>query len=203
MPANRRTQQEKGLLAQQWATPIDEKKQIEQRKYQVELLAQQWATPIDGPTAPLELLLSFAHLSKQAMATVSDGERNGMRAGQSQEKLATARSESIHLHDTGEPTRSEDNHWKSPLFDRGGNELAEECPPANEQPRRVMPPVVVPQLPPLTTPHEVDIPPLPIAAATVKLGARAEMVIEDDLDMLAARIKRILDDEARRHGIDV
>jgi hypothetical protein len=48
------------------------------------------------------------------------------------------------------------------------------------------------------------MPGLPVAAATARQGARAEAAIaEDDLSVLAARIKRILDEEARRHGIDV
>jgi hypothetical protein len=45
----------------------------------------------------------------------------------------------------------------------------------------------------------------PVAAAIVRQGARrSEAAAEgDDLGVLAAKIKRILDQEARRHGIDV
>jgi hypothetical protein len=46
--------------------------------------------------------------------------------------------------------------------------------------------------------------PLPVAAATARRGAREEaMMVMDDLEVLAAKIKQILDDQARRHGIDV
>ena len=44
-----------------------------------------------------------------------------------------------------------------------------------------------------------------MATAAVQRGARQEETtgVEDDLGALAAKIKRILDEEARRHGIDV
>jgi hypothetical protein len=37
----------------------------------------------------------------------------------------------------------------------------------------------------------------------VVAGAHEEMETREDLDVLAARIKRILDEEALRYGIDV
>jgi hypothetical protein len=45
----------------------------------------------------------------------------------------------------------------------------------------------------------------PVAAAIARQGARQEEATagDDDLSVLAARIKRVLDEEARRHGIDV
>jgi hypothetical protein len=44
---------------------------------------------------------------------------------------------------------------------------------------------------------------MPVATMAVVAGAREEMEVHEDLDVLAARIKRILDEEARRYGIDV
>ena len=70
---------------------------------------------------------------------------------------------------------------------------------------RIVPPVVAPSLPPLLPSQGVSMPSPPVAAAIVRQGARREETpaAEDDLNMLAAKIKRILDEEARRHGIDV
>jgi hypothetical protein len=50
-----------------------------------------------------------------------------------------------------------------------------------------------------------EMPSLPVASASARPGAKLEAEAEmvDDLDILAAKVKRILDVEARRHGIDV
>jgi hypothetical protein len=65
-------------------------------------------------------------------------------------------------------------------------------------------PVVAESLPPLLPPPLVGMPVLPIALATAREGARDESrETAEDLDALAAKIKLILDEQARRHGIDV
>lgn len=67
-----------------------------------------------------------------------------------------------------------------------------------------IPPTVTPPLPPLLSPQSAGAPSLPEAAVTARLAAREkESVATDDLDVLATKIKQILDEEARRHGIDV
>jgi len=60
------------------------------------------------------------------------------------------------------------------------------------------------RLPALLPPQEPGAAPIPLAATIAGQGALLESILaDDDLDLLAAKIKRILDDEARRHGIDV
>ncbi len=72
-------------------------------------------------------------------------------------------------------------------------------------PADIAPPTLTPSLPPLRPPQAPGVTALPVVAATAYQGARQEQSIaqEKDLDLLAAQIKRIIDDEARRHGIDV
>lgn len=72
-------------------------------------------------------------------------------------------------------------------------------------PTNIAPPTLTPSLPPLRPPRASETAPLPVAAATAHQGARQEEVMaqEKDLSLLAAQLKRILNDEARRHGIDV
>jgi hypothetical protein len=67
------------------------------------------------------------------------------------------------------------------------------------------PPGATVSFPALSPPLKPYDPTLPAASATLQYGARREAVdaMPEDLDVLAAKIKRILDDEARRHGIDV
>jgi hypothetical protein len=79
----------------------------------------------------------------------------------------------------------------------------EEDPSTSGWARQIEPPTTAPKLPPLIPPQMVGMPVLPVAAAAARHGARAEDTADEDLDVLAARIKRILDEEARRHGIDV
>jgi len=67
------------------------------------------------------------------------------------------------------------------------------------------PPLASEQLPTLLTPQAVFDAPTPYAAATARQEAKEdeERLVEEDLDVLAGKIKRILDDEARRNGIQV
>lgn len=64
--------------------------------------------------------------------------------------------------------------------------------------------VVAPTLPPLRPPQP-PVTVLPqVATAIIRQGAAQDaMAVEGDLSVLAANLKRILDEEARRHGIDV
>lgn len=70
---------------------------------------------------------------------------------------------------------------------------------------RIAPPGLTPLLPPLKSPSTTGSPVLPVAAATARISAkRAEDAARgEDLSILAAQINRILNEEARRHGIDV
>lgn len=59
-------------------------------------------------------------------------------------------------------------------------------------------------LPPLVPPQTSEANELAVAVAVARQGARSESLTEaEDLDALAEKIKLILDEQARRHGIDV
>lgn len=70
-------------------------------------------------------------------------------------------------------------------------------------PTRIAPPKAASLLPPLLPPQVASGPPSPVTAAIVQQDGRQEEATEEDLSALAAKVKRILDEEARRHGIDV
>ena len=74
-----------------------------------------------------------------------------------------------------------------------------------EAPARIAPPGMAPSLPPLLPSQVVDVPSTPVAAVSALHGAQQEETtgVGDDLSELAAKIKRIMDEEARRYGIDV
>jgi len=67
------------------------------------------------------------------------------------------------------------------------------------------PTVLTPDLSPLLPPASVASPPISAAADTARRIAWRDEVEANgtDLSVLAAQMKRILDEEARRHGIDV
>jgi hypothetical protein len=80
--------------------------------------------------------------------------------------------------------------------------------PAAGQPnfRPLLAPPLAAETPPTLLPsQEVFDAPTPYASAAARQAARRDEanLIEEDLDVLAVKIKRILDDEARRHGIQV
>jgi hypothetical protein len=58
---------------------------------------------------------------------------------------------------------------------------------------------------PLRPPDEPGIAVLPVAAATAQRDARHEEAAAqvEDLSLMAAQIERILNEQARRHGINV
>lgn len=185
LPAGRAGTQEKALHAQLWGTPLT----------------------IDGATAPTELLLRLTNAARES-DTMVNGEAEQRASslrpgGQAGGKPAVAGAGSLDERAHGRSISPQ----ATPLEDADlHNQGLLKSLLADAQIEPIMQPVVAPQLPvlpPLTVPRQVDIPPQPAAEATLRLGARAEMMIEDDLDVLAAKIKRILDDEARRHGIDV
>jgi hypothetical protein len=70
---------------------------------------------------------------------------------------------------------------------------------------RIAPPTIAASLPPLQPPQMVNMPASTLAAFLAQQGAKQEesATPAEDLSKLAAQIKRILDEEARRYGIDV
>src|SRR5262249_18485968 len=85
------------------------------------------------------------------------------------------------------------------------------APPINSEVREqrdspeLAPTVLTHDLSPLLPPASAGSPALPVAAeAARRIAWRDEVEAHStDLSVLAAQMKRILDEEARRHGIDV
>ena len=89
-----------------------------------------------------------------------------------------------------------------------GNDRQSLRPAPPDRPERIAPPLGVPTLPILDPTPDVIEPPTVSSPLTAvfnrhESGAATEITNGDDLQSLSARIKRILDEEARRYGIDV
>jgi len=190
-------------------------------------LEEQWVTPVTGATAPAEVLERFAgqieldrarssEVKQLRVATHGAGESSRFHAnspGRS-DKVAKPpmldRSQSFfgnrHLersltqHDELEFAGDVDQSFHPLTVPAAITEQLE----WRSSPH-FAPPSLTPSLPPLlpaVSPGSVF---LPIAADEARRSARrGELNAEEkDLSLLAAQMKRILDEEARRHGIDV
>ncbi len=177
--------------------------------------ADPWTSRLIGQTAPADWLARLARMpvadggasersvqpqstpqhspgTRSADRTVSDVARAGH--GQATPTVAVEGDAARALIAGGEVAS------QTPLLAAGGVDDIES---GSRPSARIAPPAVAPVLPELL-PGVVGEPVPAVAAAIVRHGARRESAAsEDDLGVLASRIKRILDEEARRHGIDV
>lgn len=169
-------------------------------------LADQWAISLNGPPAPEDLLVRLA----DAPIGDIDGSRRETEVRSAPQNLSGPRSARSSVL----PAASKVQSWQRIALEPTQTfpvlippELRSEIGDIDgkmESPARITPPAVAPSLPSLIPPEVVGAPVAPVAAVTARQGARDEATaVEADLSLLAARIKRILDEEARRHGIDV
>jgi hypothetical protein len=175
-------------------------------------VADPWSMPLDGPGASSDLL------NRLARGRLPDSaERNRPQRGPSSQAKAPSTEAFGALRSVRLP---EESFSPSGLSGRRPPEAAQE----RSEPRTpefggsgrvprgeddsTFPPAVRPNvmraLPSLLAPQRAGEHPRPVAAATARHGARKEAIgAAEDLDALADAIKRILDEQARRHGIDV
>lgn len=191
------------------------------------LLTHTWSAPIAGPKAPQDLLNRLRRLAPQRkLAAQSSGHDHGAshmarstfpRQGVAQAgTLMPGHPPSGTLINEDREQASPDRAsasaslrsnrgetWSTPEDHHDHRTVAQPS-TASGQEARIPPQSVTSPLPPLIPPWVVGMHTEHIAAAIVAQGARDEAAaVGSDLDVLAAKIKRILDEEARRHGIDV
>ena len=169
------------------------------------LIAHQLSSFVSSETAPHELLARFA----DRRASVSGAHRPpGVEP-----RAAQSSPPPVSHVETGRDVRipgaaaTRGGAPVSPVHFRGIEVEAQQARGAfaeANQPGEVSAPVPPASLPPLLPPPLVGMSVLPIALSTARAGARVEaQETEEDLDALAAKIKLILDEQARRHGLDV
>jgi hypothetical protein len=188
-------------------------------------LAAQWAIPLEGEAAPADLLARLIDgpgsppQGHGQVGSDSDGRgRDGARRAGA--KAAPSERASRELpggrRAQGRSTRaaSEVAQWAmaalTPAQQAAGGaraaDVGEEAEGGDGGAAKgwVAPPRVARSLPPLLPAQEVGEPTPTVARAAVDKAAAEEAGAGgEDLNELAARIKRILDEEARRYGIDV
>ncbi len=168
-------------------------------------LADQWALLLNGPPAYPGLL------GRLVCVPESDGSEREEQPGaaprhpsaiRSPDQVAAPATEHAKpWHAVGVETTESSQAVSQPtvadqLENTGGESVS---------PVRIAPPAIATSLPPLLPPQIAGKPPSLAATAIIQGVARQEEIAatENDQSALATKIKRILDDEARRHGIYV
>jgi hypothetical protein len=164
------------------------------------VLAEQWSAPIAGPTAPPHLLIQMDGLSQHGGFGSSSGEHHHMASRPAPDHyVPESASNASGLADRIAPPTTDTSVAMTPAI---ASRMGVEAEPLART--RIAPRAVTVMLPPLVSPKVVGMPAPSVAAASVLKGAQVEVdATEDDLSVLAAKIRRILEEEARRHGIDV
>ncbi len=173
-----------------------------------------WVLPLPSATAPLDLLLRLAGVlpafaSRRALRNVSEGqpsellrapaERSSSSGLTWSEPFSSAPRQAAPAPESLVPTGAQQG-----FYPQAGSLALPAAGQPNFRPT-LAPPLAADTPPTLLSPQEVYDAPTPYAAASLRHEAgRDEFVlVQEDLDLLAAQIKRILDEEARRYGISV
>ena len=184
-------------------------------------LAPEWSSRVDGRSAPPELLTAWAGASltdassgvgraRRPAATVGPGPDAGRRGASAslQRSFAPSSAPALPADDLiGAPAANAGNGPLRPGTPRATPSAVKASPldaPAPPAPLTISPPVVVERLPALIAAKPPGESAPHVASLLAVDGARDDAArTSDDLSALADKIKRILDGQARRHGINV
>lgn len=193
------------------------------------LLTDQWSLPLNGQTAPLDLLAEMAGLQKGSGTDIESRPKTGAKRAMPQDAgdRPTARelfSEEANGRFGRSPTEQSETVW--PIQPSGSvrssstsfDSTPQKCHPqdlSSDRGRLSEADLIARGrtefespgsrfLPALLSVQRAQAALLPDTGGSEKRDVRNEALgAEDDLTLLAAKMKRILDEEARRHGIDV
>lgn len=185
------------------------------------LLNDDWLLPIGGQQASPQLLTAFVKHPRTERGTPEKIHR-------SKERFNGINSEPRGLPSSPDPLTTERSFTGGSEFSRPLERMFDRTSPAlpadSDRSRPLLPESTIsfeereqhdspnfaptaltPALAPLLPPSSAGSPIMPVAADTARRIAWRDEVEahETDLSVLAAQMKRILDEEARRHGIDV
>jgi hypothetical protein len=172
---------------------------------QAPLLTEQWTIPLDGICASLDMLHRLA-TRENSPRGIESGEigRHITRSQSSPLEKPKALSPGGFWRPGEETIPSAGNTFVPEPYVTGLTQSAQPGERELEHLVSVVSPNPTPSLPSLLPPQGVGMRTLPVAATTARQAAREEAALgTDDLDALADKIKLILDEQARRHGIDV
>jgi len=181
-------------------------------------LNDDWLLPIGGQQASPQLLTSLVKQARSDRETPEkirrsketprgiDSEPHGLSSAP--DPLATGKRSSRNGPEFVRPSKFDQ---RSPALPSNPNLSSTLAPPINSEAREqhdspeLAPTVLTRDLSPLLPPASAGAPAMPVAAeAARRIAWRDEVEAHStDLSVLAAQMKRILDEEARRHGIDV
>jgi len=150
-------------------------------------LDDQWAFTLDGKAAPWNLLIRWLE-PLQGTGNGTRSQRQMLDKAKPHQPLSSEPGLHHELPEAVIPVMS------------GKGEVDREW-VASEH---INPPLVAASLPHLVSPRVANEPSPHLSSSITRQASRQEMTqTEDDLVHLAANVQRILNEEARRHGIDV
>jgi hypothetical protein len=177
------------------------------------VLVRQWSSAVTGQTASAQ---TFARL---AADSVTSARLQSQRDATAQRPTRMTRAEESSAPGVALGAESQESSWKEgqrrgfaplPAAERANPEWA-----VSTEPRRVYEHLArAGEDPPVTPPgHQegaASQPEVPVhelyrslPASLARTKAQPALALEEDMNALASRIKTILEEEARRHGIDV
>jgi len=180
-----------------------------------ESLADQWSTPLAGTAVPGDWLREVATGATGAISvTRSKGApKHSSTAGPHYQTstLPSPKEKSVTRVNRLDEYSPWSGEWPQTPMSLGGalgDSVGDQGEDAANRGRleRIAPPSLAESLPALSrsTPLQPAVTRiLPLASESARQGALEEARPSEDLDALAAKIKFILDEQARRHGIDV
>lgn len=157
-------------------------------------LSQQWSTSLNGARATMALLRHLAGLASVTAESKNTSASSHSPRTSNHERLARTTSGKV------EKRAARQTNAETAML--GNADLLNEMPEAPPRNKRAITAPEIRRLPPLNRPEA--LPPSPLPSKRESHALPEEMAAAgDDLEALAGKIKQILDDDARRHGIAV
>jgi hypothetical protein len=171
-----------------------------------ETLGTPWSTGLAGATASASLVHRLAGVEAfgpSPVPTPRTGNESGSPVPPRRDRLSreTKGKTPVCALAEGEWVRRRSERGESAPAARAevGHRIAD----GGREEEPIAAPSFAEPLPPLAPPETGATGVLALAKEAARRGAREEATAPEDLDALAAKIQLILDEQARRHGIDV
>ena len=171
-----------------------------------DLIGAPWSTDLAGPTASASLVHRLAGVEPLGFSpapTPRTGNENDSPRPLGRDRLSRETKGKTPV-----PALA-DGEWVRPRSERGESapaasaEVGHRIADGGREEEPIAAPSFAEPLPPLAPPETGATGVLALAKEAARRGAREEATAPEDLDALAAKIQLILDEQARRHGIDV
>jgi hypothetical protein len=158
-----------------------------------------WVSALGKPV-PLDLLVNLSTPKSSGKVSPVVSQESAIRQQRSEPSPSISKSPAPmqKVEDVSSRSRPLSEFWQAPQSEKRLSQFGEQLKRAEP----IDPPAIAPTLPKLVAPQTGESA-SPVTSPLIEQRSRQEAIPEADLDGLASQIKRILDEEARRYGINV